>query len=303
MHHSQSLFYFLELRITFPWAETLKESKCHLEKITVHYETRGEGKPIIMLHGGAPDRRSMVGCMEPILRKRKGWQRIYLDLPGMGKTPAKEWISNSDQMLDIVLNFVNAVIPNQSFVLAGDSYGGYLARGIIHHRAQQVDGLLLVCPAIVPGTKKRELPKHATLVKEGTLPSNSYPEETKLFESFAVVQTPRIFERTRKEILSGIKIADTKFLDRLQAHGYSFSFDVDSHPKFFEKPTLIVVGRQDSMVGYRDALTILEKYPRATFAVLDRAGHNLQIEQEHLFNALVEEWLDRVAESVKSKTR
>jgi len=31
--------------------------------------------------------------------------------------------------------------------------------------------------------------------------------------------------------------------------------------------------------------------------------NNLQIEQEHLFNALAKEWLDRVEESVKSKTR
>jgi hypothetical protein len=31
--------------------------------------------------------------------------------------------------------------------------------------------------------------------------------------------------------------------------------------------------------------------------VLDRAGHNLQIEQEALFNALVNEWLDRVGEN------
>jgi hypothetical protein len=51
------------------------------------------------------------------------------------------------------------------------------------------------------------------------------------------------------------------------------------------------------MVGYRDAWTILERYPRATFAVLDRAGHNLAIEQERLFAALVGEWLDRVEEA------
>jgi hypothetical protein len=45
-------------------------------------------------------------------------------------------------------------------------------------------------------------------------------------------------------------------------------------------------------------LTIaLESYPRATFAVLDRAGYNLPIEQERLFAALVEEWLDRVEEA------
>lgn len=221
----------------------------------------------------------------------------------MGKTPAEEWISNSDQILNIVLDFIETVIPNQGFVLAGTSYGGYLARGIIHQMGQLVDGLLLICPAIVPDTEKRALPQHVTLVRDDSLPSNLYPEEMKLFESFAVVQTPKIWKRTRKEILSGIKIADTEFLSKLQAYGYSFTFDADALSAVFEKPTLILVGRQDSMVGYRDAWTILENYPRATFAVLDRAGHNLQIEQASLFNALVEEWLDRVEESSNSNSR
>ena len=48
-----------------------------------------------------------------------------------------------------------------------------------------------------------------------------------------------------------------------------------------------------------DSWDILENYSRATFAVLDRAGHRLQIEQEELFNALVNEWLDRVEESIE----
>jgi len=60
----------------------------------------------------------------------------------------------------------------------------------------------------------------------------------------------------------------------------------------------MLLGRQDSGVGYKDAWSILDNYPRATFAVLDRAGHNLQIEQEELFNSLVSEWLVRVNESL-----
>lgn len=56
------------------------------------------------------------------------------------------------------------------------------------------------------------------------------------------------------------------------------------------------MGRQDSYEGYKDAWTILERYPRATFAVIDRAGHNLQIEQPEIFNSLVNEWLTAVEE-------
>ena len=57
-----------------------------------------------------------------------------------------------------------------------------------------------------------------------------------------------------------------------------------------------MVGRQDHVSGYREQWDVLENYPRATFVVLDRAGHRLQIEQPELFDALVDEWFDRVEE-------
>jgi pimeloyl-ACP methyl ester carboxylesterase len=76
----------------------------------------------------------------------------------------------------------------------------------------------------------------------------------------------------------------------------AFSFDVDALDEPFAKPVLVLAGRQDHISGYRDSWDVLEIYPRATFAVLDRAGHRLQMEQEELFNALVNEWLDRVEE-------
>ena len=63
---------------------------CELKDITVHYELLGEGRPIIMLHGWSVDHRHMVSDMEPLFRQRDGWKRIYLDLPGHGRTPGKD---------------------------------------------------------------------------------------------------------------------------------------------------------------------------------------------------------------------
>jgi pimeloyl-ACP methyl ester carboxylesterase len=79
----------------------------------------------------------------------------------------------------------------------------------------------------------------------------------------------------------------------------TFSFDPDHPSRTFEKPTLILTGRQDAHVGYRDTFDIIELYPRATLAVLDRAGHALGVEQESLFHVLINEWLDRVEEHPK----
>ena len=61
-------------------------------------------------------------------------------------------------------------------------------------------------------------------------------------------------------------------------------------------PALILVGRQDSSVGYRDAWSVLEDYPRATLAVLDREDHGLPVERRAVFDALVNDWLDRFEE-------
>lgn len=272
--------------------------ECQVEGLSVHYVVHGDGRPVVVLNGGGPDHRCMTGCLEPTFRERAGWKRVYLDLPGTGKTRGEEWITSSDQMRDVVLAFVDAVIPGQHFVLAGSSYGAYLARGVIHHQPARVDGLLMICPTVTASLEGRAVPPHVTLVRDAAFMSSLQPEQRELFEFFAVVQTQRTWERARDEVIAGLEVADQGFLSRIQSLGYAFSVDVDALPAPFEKPTLILAGRQDGLVGYRDAWEILENYPRATFAVLDRAGHNLPIEQDELFAALVGEWFDRVEEDL-----
>ncbi len=271
--------------------------ECRLKDIVIHYEEHGEGEPALLLHGFEPDHRLMTGCMEPVFARRGGWRRIYPDLPGMGRTRGEDWITSSDQMLEVVLAFIDRLIPGKRFLLAGESYGGYLARGVVHRRPELVRGLLLICPVVIADPARRAVPQHVALVSDPELIGTIERDYAGQFESIAVVQTPRTWQRSRDEIISGIAVADLAFLSRIRSTGYAFSFDVDPPDRRFDRPALIISGRQDSSVGYRDAWDIIEHYPRGTFAVLDRAGHNLQIEQEDLFNALVNEWLDRVEES------
>ena len=73
------------------------------------------------------------------------------------------------------------------------------------------------------------------------------------FEPMAVVQNRANWERFRDEILAGLRVADTAYLEQLRSKGYGFSFNADSLPEPYEKPVLMVTGRQDTSVGYRDA--------------------------------------------------
>jgi len=245
--------------------------ECKVRDISINYEEIGSGRPLFMLHGGSLDHRHMQNDMEPLFTDRGGWRRIYPDLPGTGKTRSAEWITNQDHMLDVVLEFIDVVAPGQRFAVAGASYGGYLARGVVHQREGQIDGLLLTVPVIEPDRGKRSLPKHQVLKEDEEFLAALAPDEQWLCE-LAVVQSLGLLEYQRDWIIPALDKADHEFIKRLEANN-TFTFDVDSLPEPFLGPSLFLTGRHDHWCGYRDTYRILENYPRATFAILDRAGH------------------------------
>jgi pimeloyl-ACP methyl ester carboxylesterase len=258
-----------------------------LDHISVHYETIGQGKPFVMISGIPSDHRIIKSWMEPIFEKRPGWQRIYFDLPGTGQTSGNG-ITTIDQVLDVVCDFIDAVIPNQRFTLLGLSAGGYLARGVVLRKAELIDGLCLLVPWLSEH-EDRELPSAVTLIKDAEAMSGLSPEDAERLAGLAAVQNQRVVDWYRDVVIPA-----RQGLNRSSIENRLYSFDLEALSGPFDKPTLILTGRQDTHVGYRDGWDSLEKYPRATFAVLDRAGHALGVEQEGLFQALIHEWLDRV---------
>lgn len=273
--------------------------ECVLENITIHYEVFGEGKPIIILPGWSLNTRLTAHEIEPCFQGREGWKRIYIDPPGHGKTPGKDWISNQDKMLEVILACIDKLTAGQRFSLVGISLGGYLARGVRLYRAESIDGIAMIIPAIIAEDEKRTVPPHEVLIEDPSLKADITPAETDLYD-MAVVHTRKWLEYQRSfPEIPETEMGDPAFLSSIRQHPekYAFSFDVDNVPEPFPGPCLIITGRQDTFVGYRDAWNILEKYPRATFVVFDRAGHELE-EKENLVKALINEWLDRVDESV-----
>ncbi len=257
--------------------------ECDLGDIAIFYETYGAGRPIVMLPGRPSDHRVMARFMEPLFTQRNGWLRLYPDLPGTGRTSSSDRLATHEAMLDAVLAFIDTVIPDQRFVLAGLSYGGYLARGVVYHRAELIDGVMLCAPQVKANPAQAHLPPRTALVEDPTLVAQLGP-----VANLVVVQSHTVIEAVR-DMLAEIQIADHPFNDRLE-EASPFSFNVDTPPAPFGGPTLILTARQDHLCGYRDAWDLLDSYPRATFAVLDRAGHFVNIEQDGLCQAFIIWW-------------
>lgn len=235
----------------------------------------------------------MSGCMELVFKDNmQKFMRIYIDLPGMGKSKTSKFIKNSDDVLKIILAFIDKLIPDQKFILVGESYGGYLARALVQKKSNLILGLLLICPLVYPGYRKGEVPVKMVLEKDVPLLESLSEKERSCFEYITIVQNKKVWIRFKKFIYDAIINQNSHFLNNVLDG--AFSYDIDKLDKVFEKPSLILVGRQDTEVGYKDQFKLLENYPRASFVVLDKAGHNLQIEQEKLFVSLITEWLERI---------
>src|SRR5829696_7411565 len=272
--------------------------ECSLEHITVHYEVFGEGRPIILLPGWGMNVALTSHDIEPYFHQREGWKRIYIDPPGHGKTPGKVWITNQDKILEVILACIDKLTAGQRFCMIGISLGAYLARGVILNRSEFVDGIAMIVPGIIAEDEKRHVPPHKVLVEDPTLGAELAPEEAEWFD-MSVVHTRQWLNSLRDAPqIPEHENGDFEFLGKIreQPEKYAFSFDVDSLSEPFPGPSLIVTGRQDAIVGYRDAWNILDKYPRATYAVLDRAGHFLE-DSNDMVHVLVNNWLDRVEEN------
>ena len=236
----------------------------------MYYESFGEGRPIIFLPGWGGANGEGRDVHEPLFEDRPGWRRIYVDPPGTGKSPADPSITDQDGMLGAIAGLIDELVGGERFALTGTSAGGLHARGIIKRDPSRVRGLLLRVPGIVVDRTQR------------TLPSGEY-----------FVETPAWHEKQRQYYDPAEQQADLAFLGRIQGDVSTYSLREDPATRF-EGPTLIVTGREDTMTGYADAWSVLDDYPRATYAVLDREGHDLPVESHAVYRALMADWLDRV---------
>jgi len=251
--------------------------------VRIHYVEHGDGVPLVALHGAGVDHRDIEVAIEGALPKT-GYRRIYVDLPGMGRSTA-DGLTCNDDVVTVLVDFI-VHVGGGPVMLLGHSYGGYLARGVAARRPDLVRGLALVCPV---AEQSHDVPDHDVVRQDGDAYDELEPVQRKRFDDYFVVRTAANARRFRDHTWPGITLVDEEALGRIVA-----GWNLDLGSGTYSGPTLIVTGRRDSVVGYADATRLVERYPHATLAVIDDTGHALIHEQPGLLSALVGDWLAKM---------
>ncbi|WP_265445189.1 alpha/beta fold hydrolase [Flexivirga meconopsidis] len=250
---------------------------------------------LVLLHGFTCDHRLMSGAFEPVLERHPGWRRVYLDLPGHGRSTATAALRGTDDVFAVVQEAVRQLVPEGPLALAGESYGGYLTQGLLTADSGRYAGACLVAPAVLAAFAERKVPEHQVIARQ----LDEIEIDPESAHALGVVQTPETFRRTAIEVQTGIDSADPAVIARISA---DYRGAWEGSVPLFDRPGLVVTGRQDAAVGYADQFALTAGWPRTTYAALDRAGHNVQIDQAAVFDALVGDWLARVTESLDVAT-
>ncbi|MBX9449045.1 MAG: alpha/beta hydrolase [Taibaiella sp.] len=107
----------------------------------LHYQTAGEGKPVILIHGFPSDHTTWHTIVPALSRSFK----LYLpDLPGAGLS---EGVAEESLRIEDMARGIRSVIDRENLenvIIAGHSMGGYTAMACLELFPEKIAGLSLI---------------------------------------------------------------------------------------------------------------------------------------------------------------
>lgn len=252
---------------------------------------KGEGLPIVIAHGMGVDHRSLMMLDDAFV---PGMQRIYIDLPGYGRTAPLPGEGGLPELAEWFTRTVNELVgEGERFALLGNSMGGALVRDTLSHEPGRVAGVALLAPVVDPVMAHRHVAKHVVSRPNPELTHHLPQDEVIDFVTMGVNQSFDAWRRYQRYILPGIRLCN---LDANARLGKRYWLDGDPEQRFgtYTGPTLIVTGKQDQVVGHEDQRALLSHYPNGIFEVIDPAGHNIHIDQPETVKSLLGSWSEKL---------
>ncbi|MCE7001761.1 alpha/beta hydrolase [Kibdelosporangium philippinense] len=219
------------------------------------YDVRGEGEPLVLLHGGFSDSRDFDGNLLTLT----GFRVYLLDRRGHGHTPDVEGPVTSEMLTDDVAAFIEQVVGEPAHV-AGYSSGGLVALGLAVRRPDLIRKLVLVCTAYSA---------------DGWIHT---PDPDAEFPPQLVDRYAEVSPDGRDHFPAVVrKFAEMEALESLD-------------PTRVTNPTLILAA-DDDIVHLRHLVEMYEAIPKAQLGIVPATSHLLFWERPERVTRMVEEFL------------
>lgn len=292
----KQLYLFIALVISIQYSnaqythDSIKIDNGHL-----HYYTKGEGEPILLLQGG-PGYSSYY--MRAIADSLTNYRSILIDFEGTGRSQYRkanqDWVSINNMLSNI--EQVRQKLNIDSWAIIGHSFGGMLALFYAVNLPDYVDKIISI-GGVSTDNKFQEYFEdnlnrklsNEEIIQINTILSSDLPMNEKMSQ-YQIALTPAYFYDRYKafELLNSFPAKELQILfNPLLFNAYTSrsdfkTFDISKQVYELDTPINIIHGRQDSL-GEEIPILLNERSKNSKLVFIEKCGHFPWAEQQDEF--------------------
>ena len=262
-------------------------SEITVNNIKLNYIKKGEGFPLILIHGLSDDLRFWAPLIPQL---SKNYEVIALDLRGHGSSSKPNTSYSIEQFSrDIYGLLVESNIKKAHFI--GFSMGGAIAQEFAVNYQDMVSSLVLISSFSYASSdlNRRLLKLRESLVKGGFAAFFD--------EIIPMVLTPEFIEENRAELnhVKEEKIETESREALISTIDACMDFDIKNKISMISKPALIISGKEDVLIPYELVEQTHKLINGSKYKIIGNTGHNVIIpENRHCLLDLILEFLKSV---------
>jgi pimeloyl-ACP methyl ester carboxylesterase len=274
---------FDEVRASVPHSESSRFAE--IEGVRIHYQEKGEGTPLVLLHGFTSSTYSWKDVFEPLSRT---FRVIAVDLKGFGFSGKPDGDYTRRAQAQVVAHLLNHLRIEKAW-LAGNSMGGEVALNVALANPQRVAGLILIGSAGVE-------------VKGGSSLAPAYvriPFVGRVLTALALTTDKLVREGLEKSFFDDSKITAERVayyyrplrtrggqLAALRARTQADQFPIERDLGRVNARTLIIWGAEDGLIPLAAGRTMNSLIKNSKLVIIENCGH---VPQEEMPERVVEE--------------
>ena len=173
----------------------------------------------------------------------------------------------------------------QSFVMAGFSMGGFVAREIAHTAPERVEDMALIATS-ARGSTRKEIERSKQL---------QHATHYRGFHGLSLSTIQKSFHFSRQGDMK-LTMRIKKMADRLGTAAFKNQIAAtrqDGHGRLSELrcPTFVIAGDSDPLRPEAETSALADGIPFARYEIIDRCGHMIPLEQPEALSWKLNDWL------------
>jgi pimeloyl-ACP methyl ester carboxylesterase len=263
---------------------------------------RGEGKPLVLIHGIATDRTIWDRAL-PLLTE--GRRVIAIDVPGFGASAPIGEGFELEPVAEAILEGLLEAGVEEPFDVLGQSLGGALALTLGAHQAGSVDRVVLGAPAgfgawpqpladlIALGTTAFVAGRR--MVGDQLADSSAGSSAGRALMFMGAIGDPTTFSPERVRAMIRASARATRIREAMET---IVAADLRPELRALRAPLGLVWGDKDLTVPMSLADEIVEIRPGTTLEVIPGVGHIPQMERPEAYSYAIDRLLAQLPEGV-----